>query len=362
MHDIPADVLVIGGGPAGLRAALACAVAGAKVLIVERASALGGQLVKQTHRFFGNSDEFAGKRGFLIAQDLVQELGAKPNVQVWLDATALGRYEDGIVTVLRGGKVFEIKPKRVIVAIGAFEKFLPFENNTLPGVYGAGAVQTLMNVYGVKPADRLLMIGSGNIGLIVSYQLLQAGVDVVAVVEAMPRIGGYLVHASKIRRMGVPILTSHTILGVYGKDAVESATIAKIDAAFNVVPGSEETIKVDTVCLAVGLGPLGEFFNQAGCEMCYVPELGGFVPKRDEYNETSVKGIYAAGDAAGVEEATAAMLEGELAGISCARSLALDAKGFDERERVIKETLATLRSGPVGAKIIEGLAKVRRTA
>ena len=93
---------------------------------------------------------------------------------------------------------------------------LAFVNNDLPGVYGAGAVQTLMNLYGVVPGNNILMVGAGNIGLIVSYQLLQAGIKVEAIVEALPKIGGYLVHAAKIRRLGVPIYTSHSLKEVYG--------------------------------------------------------------------------------------------------------------------------------------------------
>ena len=97
------------------------------------------------------------------------------------------------------------RPSKIILATGASEKFLEFPGNDLPGIYGAGAVQTLMNVAGVKPAERVLMVGAGNIGLIVSYQLMQAGVEVAGIIEAAPKIGGYLVHASKIRLSGLGI-------------------------------------------------------------------------------------------------------------------------------------------------------------
>ena len=103
--------------------------------------------------------------------------------------------------------ILNIKQKRLLLLRGgASEKFLAFENNDLPGIYGAGAVQTLMNLYGVLPGQEIMMVGSGNIGLIVSYQLLQAGVKVKAIIEAAPTIGGYKVHASKIRRLGNPHL------------------------------------------------------------------------------------------------------------------------------------------------------------
>jgi sarcosine oxidase, subunit alpha len=128
----------------------------------------------------------------------------------------------------------------MIIATGASEKFLGFPNNDLPGIYGAGAVQTLMNVYGVKPGNNVLMVGAGNIGLIVSYQLMQAGVNVEGIVEAAPRIGGYLVHASKIRRMGVPIYTSHTVKEAHGTDTLTGATIIQLDETWQPIPGTEK--------------------------------------------------------------------------------------------------------------------------
>lgn len=153
---------------------------------MERGQKLGGQLVKQTHKFFGSEKQQAGTRGITIAEGLEKEIAASPNIELWVNTSALGYYADGIVMVERDHQVEGILPKRVIVATGAFEKNLVFPNNDLPGVYGAGAVQTLMNLEGVLPGKDVIMIGAGNIGLIVSYQLLQAGVNVKAVVEAAP--------------------------------------------------------------------------------------------------------------------------------------------------------------------------------
>ena len=200
----------------------------------------------------------------------------------------LGIYEDGIVTVFYHGKHMKIRPSKIILATGASEKFLEFPGNDLPGIYGAGAVQTLMNVAGVKPAERVLMVGAGNIGLIVSYQLMQAGVEVAGIIEAAPKIGGYLVHASKIRRAGVPIRTGYTIEKAYGTDALEGVVIVQVDSQFQPVPGTEETIPCDTLCLAVGLAPLTELCWQAGCDMAFIRELSGHIPLTDENLETSV--------------------------------------------------------------------------
>lgn len=345
-----------------MAAALRAGETGAKVTLVERDDFLGGQLIKQTHRFFGSKREHAGTRGFLIAEDLKARIKGLENVEVMLSATALGHYEDGVVAVLKDEKMLKLKPAKIVIATGAHEKFLPFVNNDLPGIYGAGAVQTLMNVYGVVPAKRILMVGAGNIGLIVSYQLMQAGVEVAAIIEGAPRIGGYLVHASKVRRLGVPILTRHTIVSAHGTDRVERAVIAELDDKWQTIPGTEKELEVDAICLAVGLSPLTELLWQAQCEMVYVPELGGHVPLRNEYLQTSAPNIYVAGDAAGVEEATAAMLEGELAGLCAAQSLGLGDAAVSEKVNQILANLEVLRSGPVGEKIRAGLAKVRRGA
>src|SRR5690554_4461061 len=274
------DLLIVGGGPAGLAAASTAAALGIQVLLVDEGLNPGGQLVKQTHKFFGSGEHYAGTRGIDIPQQLCR--GDQENITIMADTTVLGCYEDGVITALTGEeKYFKIKPQRVIFATGASEKFLSFPGNDLPGVYGAGAVQTLMNQYGVLPGKSVLMVGAGNIGIIVSYQLLQAGIPVRAVVEAAPNIGAYLVHASKLARAGVPILTRHTILEARGTDAVESAVIAELDDDWKIIPGTEREIPVDVVCLAVGLSPVLDLLRQVGCKTKYVPELGGEVPLRD---------------------------------------------------------------------------------
>jgi sarcosine oxidase subunit alpha len=353
---VKTQLLVVGGGPAGLAAASTAASLGIEVLLVDEGQAIGGQLVKQTHKFFGSGEHYAGVRGIDIPNLLYQADG---KVTVMTDTTVIGCYEDGVLTALTGeDKYFKILPQRVIFATGATEKFLTFPGNDLPGVYGAGAVQTLMNQYGVLPGHRVLMVGAGNIGIIVSYQLLQAGISVAAVVEAATQIGGYLVHASKLARAGVPILTRHTILEARGADHVESAVIARLDENWQVISGSEQELKVDVVCLAVGLSPVVDLVRQAGCETKYVPELGGIVPVRDKLLKTSVDWIYVAGDVAGVEEASAAMVEGRLAGAAAARDLGAEAKSAEAIIVLSQASLASLRGGPVGEKIRAGIARL----
>ena len=352
------DIAIVGGGPAGLMAARAAGKAGARIALIDDADALGGQLVKQTHMFFGSEKQQAGTRGIDIAKKLVEEVSCNPNIDVYLESMVLGLYDDRVLTMETHGEYAKIRAEKYIVATGASEKMLAFPGNDLPGVYGAGAVQTLMNVHGVKPGDRVIMVGAGNIGLIVSYQLLQAGVEVVAILEGSPNIGGYLVHASKIRRTGVPILTSHTILRALGDSQVTGAVIASLDASWQVVPGTERELKADVICLAVGLSPLTDLLWQAGCHMCYVPELGGYVPWRDDNLRTNLPYIYVAGDVAGVEEASSAMVEGEIAGLTAAKELGFTTLSTEAELNDAHQQLESLRSGPVGEKIRSGLCQL----
>lgn len=353
------ELAIIGGGPAGLSAAITAASLGAKVTLIDRSDNLGGQLVKQTHMFFGSQKQYASTRGVDIADILMKDLEKyKDNIEIMTDATVLSMYEDGVIAIEQNEKYIKLKPQSMIVATGASEKFLAFPNNDLPGIYGAGAVQTLMNLYGVAPGKSVVMVGAGNIGLIVSYQLMQAGINVKAILDASPKIGGYLVHASKIRRMGIPILTSHTIKYAHGTDTLEKVTLCRLDEKWQQIPGSEFDIETDVLCIAVGLSPLTELLWQQGCSMKYVPELGGHVPVRNENLETSIKGVYVAGDVAGVEEASSAMVEGRLAGLCAAKALGHVSPELEDKRKDCLEQLNSLRSGHVGEKIRSGLAQV----
>ena len=352
------ELLVVGGGAAGLCAAAEAAAAGAKVLILESDLHPGGQLVKQTHKFCGSKDEYAGTRGYKIADILLDEIkGLGDKVEVRLNSTVTGYYiEDDLFTVMKGEEeYYRVKAKKAVIATGAQERMIPFPNNDLPGVYGAGAVQTLMNVYGVVPGKKVVMVGAGNIGLIVSYQLKQAGVDIVAVVEAMPKVGGYWVHAAKIRRLGIPILLRHTVTKAVGDEYVEGAMIQELDENFKLI-GEPKKYDCDIICMAVGLTPTTELFWQAECEMKFVPQLCGYVPLRDKNMCTSNPKMYVAGDASGIEEASAAMVEGRIAGFSAAKALgyAVDEKKFGD----YWERLHHLRAGEVGQKITAGVNQV----
>lgn len=351
------DVLVIGGGPAGLAATLAMAKYGLNIVIVNEHFKLGGQLVKQTHKFFGSKELFGGLRGFQIGEHFAKKVMEYSNVKVLLQTVAYGIFREGWVGLMGKNKLYRVKPRYIIAATGACERYLTFPGNDLPGVMGAGGAQTLMNEYGILPGDEVLVVGSGNVGVIVSYQLLQAGAKVKAIVEIMPYYGAWFVHAAKIRRYGVPILTRHTIKAAWGNEKVEGATIVEVDEKFQPIPGSEKDIPCDLVLLAIGLEPDTRLFAQAGAIMKWIPELGGLVPIRTPYLETSVPGMYIAGDASGIEEATTAMIEGEIAGsdIVVREKSAKDA--LERRDKLYDFLWNEYRTAPVVARAREGKLK-----
>ena len=344
------ESVIIGGGPAGLAAAIEIAKAGGKVLVIDENRRPGGQLFKQIHKFFGSKAHNAGIRGIDIGSRLLQdtlELG----VEVWLNAAALGIFQNKQVAVLKEGKTTLVSAKKILISTGASENAVSFPGWTLPGVMGAGAAQTMINVNRVLPGQRVLMIGSGNVGVIVAYQLLQAGAEVAGIVEGLPRIGAYGVHASKVRRAGVPFYLGHTIIRADGEGRVESAVIAALDDKWEPVNGTEKILDVDLVCIAAGLRPLTEIAWMSGVAHDYVPELGGFMPVHNGDMETDIDGIYVAGDSAGVEEANTAMDEGRLAGVAMAESLGFIGKDrAAEAKNDLRGRLEALRQGPFGEK------------
>ncbi len=348
MEVLRKELIVVGAGPAGLSAAIEAAKCGVKATVFDENAAPGGQLFKQIHKFFGSKEHKAKIRGFRIGQELLKE-AEEAGVEVVLNATVLGLYPEKEVLVQQGEEVKHYKGDAVLVATGAAENMVNFRGWTLPGVIGAGAAQTMMNLHHIKPGNRILMLGTGNVGLVVSFQLMQAGCEVVALADAAPKIGGYGVHAAKVARTGVPFYLSHTIKEVEGKDCVTGVTIAQVDSHFQFIPGTEKHFDVDTVCVAVGLSPMAQLLKMDGIEMD--TSTGGFVPKCDEVGATSIPGIYAAGDVAGIEEASSAMIEGRMSGAAIAEYLGYtDAASKESREKELEKSLDSLRQGMFAPK------------
>ncbi len=305
-------VLIIGGGPAGLNAALELGQCGIEVLVIDDKSELGGKLSLQTHNFFGSvSDCYAGKRGIDIGHILEDKVRSNPNIKIWQNSTVVGVYADKTFGVSSRGNYRIVKPEVVLNSTGAREKTLVFPGSDLPGVYGAGAFQTLVNRDLIRSSEKLFVIGGGNVGVIAAYHALQAGIDVLGIVEALDKCGAYKVHVDKIKRLGVPVWTSHSVVRCEGEEQVQKITISQIDENFQPLSGTEKSFEVDTVLVAVGLAPVDELLEKSrnfGIE------------------------IWAAGDAEEIAEASAAIFSGKITGRKIAQSLGKDISIPDEWE------------------------------
>ncbi|HAH32767.1 MAG TPA: sulfurtransferase [Elusimicrobia bacterium] len=301
VEEIEVDALIVGGGPAGLAAAAELGKLDVSTLIIDDKHKLGGKLVLQTHKFFGSVEDcFAGTRGIDIADKLEDQLKAYPSVKVWVNAACVAVFSDRRVGVVYNGGYYLVKPKAFISATGAREKTLAFEGNTLPGVYGAGAFQTLVNRDLVRPSKNLFIVGGGNVGLIAAYHALQAGIKVAGLIEAMDHCGGYKVHLDKIKRLGVPVYTSHTVVRAGGTTGLETVTVAQVDKNFKPLEGTEKTFAADTLLVAVGLNSVSEFHGQA-----VAFGMNAFV----------------CGDAEEIAEASAAMFSGRITAHKVLKSL-----------------------------------------
>ncbi|MBN1329679.1 MAG: FAD-dependent oxidoreductase [Candidatus Heimdallarchaeota archaeon] len=323
---IKKEVVIIGGGPAGLSAAKILGENGVEVLLIDDKDRLGGKLVLQTHKFFGSSEDvYAGTRGIEIAEILSNEVRNLATVEIWLQSTALACFSDKLIGILKDNQEYVlIRPKYLLISTGAREKMLTFKGNTLPGVYGAGAFQTLVNRDMVKASNKIFIVGGGNVGLIAGYHAIQAGIEVIGLVEALPQCGGYKVHEDKLHRSGVPIFTSHTIISANGESKVKSVTIAKLDKSWHPIPNSEKTFECDTILIAVGLSPVDEFYKKA-------KEFG--------FN------VWVAGDAEEIAEASAAIFTGRIAGVKILETLGIET-GKDIKELETKAQIMKSRPPP----------------
>lgn len=332
------DVLVVGGGAAGLRAATAAASAGAQVLLVDERPQPGGQFYKQplgkdAAPVIGDDAQFAGGRKLIAAAEAAGVTFLN-RAQVW------GAFEPLNIMIFDGSVSRLCQPKRLIVASGAYERGLPFPGWTLPGVMTTGAAQTLLRSYGVLAGQRLLVAGNGPLNLQVALEMARAGAQIVGVVELARRPGvwaasalakmltstpalalrgcGYL---AQLKRRGIPLLYNHVISSVVRTDRRLRAHVSRWPAQ-----GAEKTaaFDVDAVCTGYGFMPSNELLRALGCQHTFDPRRGHLTTEQDADGLTSVAHVYAVGDCTGLGGAAAAEADGALAGFAAARSLGLD--------------------------------------
>jgi thioredoxin reductase len=319
------DVAVVGGGPAGMAAAIAARRAGASVVLVDEYAAPGGQIWRRAFAELGDVAPASLPRdGRRLCRGLAScgasVLGA---TTVWAAQRDGGQH--ALLVHGPDGEPGRILARAVVLATGAYDRPLAFPGWTLPGVMTAGGAQALAKGQGVLPGRRVLLAGAGPFLLPVAAQLRGLGADLVAVVEATRRrewlaaaprmaahpgrLGAYAAYRARLR--GTRFVWGHVLTRADGEDAVERATIAAAAPDWSPLAGSERRFEVDAVCTAYGFLPSTELARTLGCE------LRGDAVAHDEDMRTTVEGVFVAGEAAGVGGAAMALVEGELAG-ACA--------------------------------------------
>jgi glycine/D-amino acid oxidase-like deaminating enzyme/NADPH-dependent 2,4-dienoyl-CoA reductase/sulfur reductase-like enzyme/Fe-S-cluster-containing hydrogenase component 2 len=313
------EVAIIGAGPAGLATREILNNHNISNLVIDSNDKIGGQFLMQTHQFFFFEKEkkFGGMRGFDIAQSLAGDdhSGIFLNSTVW---DILDKNRIAVKNILTD-EIFFVQSKFLVIATGAVPFMPAFENDDVPGVYTAAVVQKMMNSEFTLLGKNILTVGAGNIGYLTSYQLMQAGAKVVAILEAMPKEGGFPVQANRVRRLGIPIMTSTILLKAIPNEdntGVKGAVIAD-SLNFEPVPGTERIIEnIDAINICTGLVPDDQLF-QKGIEI-----FG--------------RNVYAAGDSMRIGEGTSAVLRGKQVAFDI-----MDAMGikfnFDEFLSISKE-------------------------
>ncbi|WP_404455316.1 NAD(P)/FAD-dependent oxidoreductase [Virgibacillus necropolis] len=307
------DLLIIGGGPAGLNAAYEAASNGVKTVVVDESFSLGGQLRQQTQILDNLPKQFEKQRGTTLAQSLIEKL-LPLNVTLLLRHTMIGTYKDGRIGVSNGMKTIPITAKKVIITTGAAEEASVFPGWTLPGVMTIGAAQILMNREYVLPGENALILGSNTFSLEVVKQLIEIGVSVQGIVESDSELNSNDEKAIQLlKEYDIPIYLNSFIVSATGVGEVQ-----KIILNHN---GVEEQMDIDLVCIGKGVTPILEPFEIMNCSFTYQTGLGGWVPQYSILMETSKPSIYVAGNAAGIATIGAILLTGEIAAVSVVESL-----------------------------------------
>ena len=333
------EFAIIGGGPGGLAAAIEAAKAGVDVTLLDENERPGGQIYRQFETGFKVTNPDVMGPDFQEGQALLRQFNSmQDKIRYLNNAMVWGIFNDRTLALARNGTSSNLLFKHLLVATGAYDRPVPFPGWTLPGVFTAGGAQKLVKSERVLPGENILLAGTGPLQLVLAEQILEAGGKIEAVLEAGSLTGNWLqglkgiwgnweflkdgiTYLRRIRNAGVPLLRSHLIIEARGDGQVEEAVIAEVDRNWSPIPDTVRSVKVDTICLGYGLVPSAELTMLAECEHQYDLKQGGYVPLRGENMETSVSGIYAVGDGAGVAGKKVAILEGFIAGLSAAHTL-----------------------------------------
>jgi sarcosine oxidase subunit alpha len=295
------DVLVVGGGPAGIEAALAAGAAGASVLLIDNEPRLGGHL-----RYEASACQYqeSERPGYEVASLLEEALCAQPNVRVLLEATAFGGYEGNLVPVFRGDTLIHVRYKSQVLATGCHQYPPLFRNNDLPGVMLSRAALRLINLFGVLPGERGVIVTSNDEGYRAAVECLQAGMTVAALVDARSP-DSTPAGALDLKSAGVPVFTGMTIRQAHGASSVSAATIGPVNGS----PGvGERTMGCDSILLSTAYQGNSALLFQSGCQLGLDKDIGQPVPTK------MAPGIFAAGEVMGLRSLAAILESGRSSG------------------------------------------------
>lgn len=293
------DTVIIGGGPAGIGAAIRAWEKGLRTLLLENSERIGGIPLQCIHPGFGIHYLKEDLTGTEFIQRLVDMLDAA-GVEYWVKSHvySVKNLGNGVkeVQVITPRGIEKLRTKTVIFATGARERHLSetgIVGDRVDGVYTAGEAQALMDIYGVMPGKEVVIVGSGDVGMIVARRLALEGASVKAVVELLPYPGGLMRnYVQCIRDFNIPLLTSHAVIEIRGKERVEKVVVAKVDEDMRPIKGTEFEIECDTVILATGLIPNTSILEEMGAQID--PATRG--PVVNDYLETTIPGVFAAGN------------------------------------------------------------------
>lgn len=368
------NVIIVGAGPAGLSAAITCAEKGLDVLIIDEYLKAGGRLlgqlyeepdgswwngINESNKLYKQSIELGVQFEFNTPVHDIEQLNGE-----WVVYTEMHTWQT----------------QHLLLATGAAESPLPVPGWTLPGVMSVGAAQVMTNVHRVKPGERGVIIGVNVLSAAIAMELQLANVEVACLTmpqmnaftkesaqpkdvmdsllhvshmapspmvrygsklaksDSLKKLGLYFYPKKGIKLWGIPIQLRKAVIDIYGENQVEGVTIASIDINGEIIPGSEENISADFVCIAGGLYPLAELAAVAGCPFYLIEELGGYVPLHNEQMETPLNSLYVAGNITGIEGAKVAAAQGRTAGLAIAKNY-----GVTNIDEEIKQAIQSIK-------------------
>ena len=299
------DMAVIGGGAAGLAGAVKAAELGMDVVVLESGERIGGIPMQCIHPGFGNFYYRENLTGPEFSERLIEKvkrMEIECHTRAHVEGIRHVSDTENMVSVVMPAGITQIRAKTILYAAGARERHayeIGITGDRVSGVYTAGEAQTLMDIYGIMPGKSVVIIGSGDIGLIMARRFALEGADVKAVVEMLPYPGGLQRNVVQcLEDFGIPLLTSHMVTRIVGKKRVERVILAEVDESFRAIKNSEKEIDCDTVALAAGLVPNIGKLREADIDI----DSATNGPVVNEYMETSLPGIFVAGNALAIND------------------------------------------------------------